>query len=111
MPKPKIRPARVPPRESPKVTIAYLNLQVKMLTQRCVDLVTSRDQETNRAIKYRQEEVEAQRRAEHSANQNHNLRVEMDGMLADLFRLRGYQERVREEDKHRYGDLTGANVR
>lgn len=98
MPKPKVRPPRIPPRESPKVTIANLSLQVKLLTQRCVDLVTSRDQETNHALEYRQQRDEAQRCAERDANQKHNLRVEMDGMRADLFRLLGYQERVREED-------------
>lgn len=108
MPKPKVRPACVPPRESPKVTIANLNLQVKLLTQRCDDLVTSRDQETNHALEYRRQCDDAQQIALSAGSEIKTLRCELDDMRADVNCLLGYQERVREEDKHRYGDLTGA---
>lgn len=105
MPKPKIRPPRAPKNESPKVTIANQAREIKNLTQRCVDLVTSRDQETRHALEYRRQCDDAQQIALSAGSEIETLRCELDGMKADVNRLIGYQERVREEDKHRYGDL------
>lgn len=110
MPKSNIRPPKTPKGEAPSITIANLNLQIKHLTQRCVDLVTSRDQETRHAIEYRGQRDAAQQQATHGADQNYALQSQVDGLSIDLAHLRGYQERVREEDKHRYGDLPGVSA-
>lgn len=105
MPKPKIRPPRAPKSEPPKVTIANQAIQIKLLTQRCVDLVTSRDQEIRYAIEYRTQRDEAQSQKSALEIAIDAVKMELGAHALDLACLRGYQERVREEDKHRYGDL------
>lgn len=110
MPKSKIRPARTPKAEPPKVTIANLNLQIKLLTQRCVDLVASRDQETRHGIEYRRQRDEAEVAASYTKKQAIRLDDALKLTELELARLCGYQKRVREEDKHRYGDLPGAST-
>lgn len=105
MPKPKIRPPRMPKSEPHKVTIANLNLQVKLLTQRCVDLVTARDQQSNHVTEYRSKAAIAAVRTSEDQKQILGLREALKGCEKRLCHLVGYQERVREEDKHRYGDL------
>lgn len=107
MPKPKVRPPRTPRREPPKVTIANLNLQVKLLTQRCVDLVTSRDQEIRHSIGYREQRDEAILRVKVLETRIDDIQSSLGHLGKEHYHLRGYQERVREEDKHRYGDLPG----
>lgn len=102
MPKPKIRPPRTPNSESAKVTIANQAKNIRLLISRCETLENQMRASNDRADKAAQERGQAFLRCD-------EIQEQLGRTAIELNRLRGYQERVREEDKHRYGDL-GAGV-
>lgn len=69
-----------------------------------------RERETECAIRYRVDLENAQRRGAGFEQVIASQRTTLQNMAADLGRLSGYQERVREEDRNRYGDLPGASA-
>lgn len=91
MRKPQVRPPRAPRGEDPHVTIGNLQNHVALLTKRCEDLVKHRD--------------EVLAKNDRLATGLENLDQQHQSALENLNKLRGYQERVREEDRNRYGDL------
>lgn len=105
MSKPRVRPPRTPRGESLKTTILNQDKQIKLLTERVVELATARDQETRRASELNNERDQFRRRLSGAEQMIESLNTALRSMNADMGRLLGYQERVREEDKHRYGDL------
>lgn len=100
-----IRPPRKPRGENPKTTIANQEKQIKLLIDRCEELRKDREAERDAASRYMEEGDMV--RVEASQNQDaiNGLLLDKRRLELDLSRANGYIARVREEDKHRYGDL------
>lgn len=110
MPKSNIRPPRTPPRESPKVTIANQAKNIRLLISRC-ETLENQMRASNRRVDEVAEERDAAREQLYSMMGTcSHWQTKLEQLTTDLAHLRGYQERVREEDKHRYGDLHGAST-
>lgn len=109
-PTPRVRPPRAPKGEDPFVTIANLENHVSLLTQRCEDLVNARDRETECAVRYLAQHDLLAKEFRDMQSANTALRQAVHSAEVDISTLRGYQIRVREEDRHRYGDLTEVNI-
>lgn len=108
--RPTTRPPPAPKGEDPHVTIANLENHVSLLTQRCEDLVKARDREAELAMRYMVERDGSLTKLAREQGINMDLRLTIESMQRDISSLLGYKERVREEDRHRYGDLTEVNI-
>lgn len=90
-----------PVREQSKVTIANLEREVRILTERCGDLVKSRDSESSRRLDTM---IERDKLGNKTLLLEGRIRV-LETENAEIQWARGYIERVKEEDKNRYGEI------
>lgn len=95
-PTPRVRPPRAPKGESPFVTIANLENHVSLLTRRVEELVLDREELRSQNNQFR--------------TVIDTLSFDRDSARANSTHFAGYIERVREEDRHRYGDLPGSSA-
>ncbi len=103
--KPKMTPPRRPRGEAPSVTIGNLELQVRNLTARCEELVKHRDTCMEQAKVNINRSLTSESQFSRQSLEMKELRMHLSVQERENARLEGYQERVREEDRHRYGDI------
>lgn len=103
--KARIHPPRKPRGEPLKITNANQAKQIKLLLDRCEELRKDKDAERNAAIRYMEERDAARLQASQNQDAINNLLLDQRRLEHDLSHSNGYIDRVREADRHRYGNL------
>lgn len=94
----RIKPPTKPKGESAKITIANQDRQIRLLTDRVVELASSRDEEANIAIQYRIELDSARQELDVMRTHLAQAKMAQKDLAEQVSYNNGYIARVKEAD-------------
>lgn len=100
-----MQPPKRPKGESHKVTIANQDNQIRLLTQRVLDLTKRADDHEATASKWYHEAREKTARIQRLEGQVENLQVRLAEAAREIDYQRGYIARVKESDRQMFGPM------